>query len=112
MIFRISEEADGRLRIMAKRLSGKGGYDLGTLKDQMNRVLTSGEQSRFQKTLASLDEVLVGPADDCVVVMDGDQLILERTQAGQYVVGQRVWNKGEPMVAMSTLLSSFAGWGH
>ncbi len=111
MIFRISEEADGRLRMMAKRLSGKGGYDLGELKAQRDRVLTSDEQGRFRKALTSLDDVLVGPADDCVVVMDGDQLILERTSAGQYVVGQRVWEEGQPMAGMSALLSGFAGWG-
>ena len=111
MIFRIGEEADGRLRMIAKRLSGQGGYDPGVLKDQIDRFLTSDEQSRFQKALTSVDDVLVGPADDCVVVLDGDQLILERTQAGQYVVGQRFWDKGKPMAGMSTLLSSFAGWG-
>ena len=111
MIFRISEEPDGRLRMIAKRLSGKGGYDPGKLKDQVDRVLTPNEQSRFRMALTPLQYVLVDSADDCLVVMDGDQLILERTQAGQYVIGQRAWDKGQPMAGMSTLLSGFAGWG-
>ena len=112
MIFRISEEPDGRLRMIAKRLSGKGGYDPGALKDQVERFLTSDEQTRFQKALTSVDAVLVGPVDNCVIVLDGDELILERTQAGHYDVGQRVWRQGQPMAAMSTLLSGLAGWGH
>ena len=110
MMFRISEKPDGRLRMIARRLSGKGGYDPGKLQDQVDRVLTPNEQSRFRKALTSLDDVLVDSADDCVVVMDGDQLILERTQAGQYVVGQRSWDKGQPMAGMSALLSGFADW--
>jgi hypothetical protein len=110
MIYRISEEADGRLRMIAKRLSGKGGYDPGALKDQVDRFLTTNEQDRFQKALTLLDDVVAGPADDCNVVMDGDQLILERTRAGQYVVGQRELDQDQPMAKMSVLLSSFAGW--
>ncbi len=109
--FRIIEQADGRLRMIAKRLSGKGGYDPGTLKDQVDRVLTPDEQIRVQAALTSVDDVLAGPGDDCMVVLDGTVLLLEKTEAGHYVVGKRFWEQGQPMAALNTLLSSFAGWG-
>jgi hypothetical protein len=110
MIFRISKESNGRLRMIAKRLSGQGGYDPGSLKDRIDRFLTSDEQRWFQDALMSVDDVLAKPVDDCIVILDGDELLLERTQAGRYVIGQRFWQAEQPMAGMNALLSGFAGW--
>src|SRR6185312_6208881 len=109
-VFRISQEADGRLRMVAKRLSGQGGYDPGRLKDRVDRMLSADEQRRFQAALESVEVVLTHPLDTCYIVLDGDQLILERTQAGRYVIGQRFSEPGKPMNGMNDLLDGFAGW--
>jgi hypothetical protein len=110
MVFRISLEGNGRLHMIAKRLSGKGGYDPGSLRDQVDRMLTSDEQRRFQKALLSVEDVLAKPIDHCSIVLDSDQLILERTQAGRYVIGQRYSQTGKTMTEMNELLVHFAGW--
>jgi len=110
MVFRISEEADGRLRMVAKRLSGKGGYDPGKLKDQKDRWLTPDERVRFQEALRSVEFVLVAPVE-CTGVLDGEVLVLEQNQDRHYAIGQRFWEMRQPMAKMSALLSEFAGWG-
>ena len=108
--YRLTEQDDGRLRMVAKRLSGKGGYDPGTLKDHVDRVLTPDEEARFRAGLRSVDDVLADPGDNCMVVLDGTVLLFERTQAGRYAVGKRFWEVGHPMAAMDALLAGFAGW--
>lgn len=109
-IFRISKQVDGTFRLVAKRLSGRGGYDAGSLKNQVVRTLTPEEQRRFIQEIVRAEREAACPEAEGIVVMDGTKLILETKLDGDYALGQREALPGEPMLALSSLLEGFAGW--
>lgn len=108
--FRISKQVDGTYHLVAKRLSGQGGYDVGRLKDQVVKTLSPDEQRRFVQEIALAAGEAACPQDEGIVVMDGTKLILETKVGGTYTVGQRESLPEEPMLALSHLLEGFAGW--
>lgn len=110
MIFEVTMEVGGPLHLSAKRLSGRGGYDLGKLHDHLSRALTTQEQEQTRRALASVEDTLTCPAKGDVLVMDGTKLILEKKAEGKYLVGQRDQLPGEPLGEVSALFIRLAGW--
>lgn len=84
VIVRIAFSASGEARLIAKQLSGAGGYAPGIIARQVDRQLSAGETARVQKLLA--DPTLTPPpAPNCGPPgNDGSQWIIERIDARGY----------------------------
>lgn len=74
-------------RLIARELSGAGGYDPGTVARTVDRVLTRDERKTIDGVLAP---ALFQPHKaDCSIALDGAQWIFEMAQGHAYAMGQR-----------------------
>jgi hypothetical protein len=83
MFIRIDVSTDGRMRMTAKRLSGKGGYAPGHVDARIVRTLGVEEIERVKQVLAANDTADLPPID-CQIGVDGAQWIFETSAKGAY----------------------------
>jgi hypothetical protein len=106
---RIETAGPGRHRLVAKQLSGAGGYDPGHVEKTIERPLTPDEAGRLQAMLASA-RVFDLPPDPCGGGADGAEWIFESVDAGGYHYAS-VWTPREgPANELGRFLMGLTGW--
>ena len=106
---RIETAGPGSHRLIAKRLSGAGGYDPGVVEKIVERRLTSAEAGRLQTMLAGSRVFDLVP-NICQLGFDGAEWIFESVDAGGYHFVS-FWTPREgPANALGRLLMGLTGW--
>lgn len=109
VVIRVDRLADGEMRLTAKRLSGDGGYNPGSIQAVVERNLSPAEVARLERVL-SAGRVLELPPRDCRGGGDGARWILEANDHGAYHYVNR-WTPDDGAVRETgLLLMSFTGW--
>jgi len=109
VVIRVQKQASGEARIVAKRLSGAGGYEPGAISDQLDRPLTSREWRRVERELAT-SRLLAQPAADCTLGFDGSEWIVEAVDKDGYRFIHRWSPQDGPVRAFGDLLLDLTGW--
>jgi hypothetical protein len=106
---RIETTGPGRHRLVAKQLSGAGGYDPGHVDRTLDRALTPDEAGRLAAMLARTRIFDLAP-DPCGGGADGAQWIFEGVDAGGYHFVDR-WTPREGAAnELGRFLMSLTGW--
>ena len=82
------EKKGGEIIRRAVLLSGDGGYDPGSIKEEKNEKISDAEFSRFQSELEK-SRFWTLPARDDVRGFDGSELVIEAITDGRHVVFDR-----------------------
>jgi hypothetical protein len=106
---RVQFEADGRATLIAKQLSGAGGYRPGKVVKQLQRSLSEAERDKVSAELAR-DGVLALPATDCAIGADGAQWIFEASENGTYRFINRWTPRSGPVHDIGLLFLGLTGW--
>jgi len=109
VVIRIETAADGDARMVAKRLSGAGGYDPGTVAAQLERALTKREWQRIARELTE-SQLFVQPAGDCSLGFDGSEWIIEAVDESGYRFFRRWSPEDGPVRELGDLLLDLTGW--
>ena len=112
VVVRIDVGADGRMRLVAKQLSGAGGYAPGRIAKQVRRDLSASEQARIAAVL-DRTHVLESPPIACSteINLDGAQWIFESSEPGSYRFVNR-WSPGDgPVREAGLAFLNLTGWG-
>ena len=106
---RIETAGPGRHRLVAKQLSGAGGYEPGHVERTIDRVLSAEEVGRLQAILARARVFALAP-DPCRGGTDGSEWIFESVDAGGYHYAA-VWSPDDgPAHALGRFLMGLTGW--
>ena len=109
IIVRIQDGSGGIFVMTASRLSGKGGYEPGTVDARVERTLTASETAQFRRALAGANELKL-KAVTCDRGSDGAEWIFEARDGGAYRYVNRWSPKSGPMHTLGTVMLSFTGW--
>jgi hypothetical protein len=109
MIVRVEEAENGRYRLDAKLLSGKGGYEPGIVEAQIHRTLTDAEQRKFSRVLARAKQLRI-PAVACNRGYDGAEWVLEGSDGGIYRFAVRWAPKKGDVHELGITMLGFTGW--
>jgi hypothetical protein len=109
VIVRVDEAADGQLRLTAKQLSGKGGYEPGEVAQRLQRPLSGEETTRFKAALAEL-RPFDGAPNGCDLGLDGAGWVLESAGPEGYHYVNRFSPRSGPVRDFGLLLVGFTGW--
>jgi hypothetical protein len=111
VVIRVEVERGRRARLVAKELSGHGGYDPGEITRHVERKLSPDEARRLGSVLAAT-RLLTWPARDChgLLGLDGSQWIVEaRDRTGYHLVDR--WSpEGGPIREVGELMLRLTGW--
>lgn len=109
VIVRVERDAAGGTRLIAKRLSGHGGYEPGSVDALVERRLTRPEQVAFDRALAGANHLRLPPVD-CRMGADGSRWIMEANDGGVYRYVNR-WTPEDGAVRdLGDVLLRFTGW--
>jgi hypothetical protein len=101
------ETANGQTQLVAKELSGQGGYEPGTISREMQRELTPEEIGKLQKFKSKMAGLM---ATECESGLDGSQWIIERTDGQGYQFVNR-WSPKQGAVSdLGHFLLRLTGW--
>ncbi|MEH6759444.1 MAG: hypothetical protein V7676_18375 [Parasphingorhabdus sp.] len=108
VFIRIEAEGEG-LKLIAKELTGAGGYDPGRLGRSKELRLTDQQAERLQKLLDA-EALFQMPSKTCEMGFDGSQWIFEMVDKDGYKMVNR-WSpqKGAPH-AVGMYLVELSGW--
>lgn len=106
---RVDEDAIGEMRLVAKRLSGRGGYKPGRIAATVSRALTMAEKDRLRQALTSANVAHLDPIN-CAIGTDGAQWIFEVRDGASYRFVNRWSPPSGPVRQLGELLVSFTGW--
>jgi len=108
---RLNCRASGEIDLVAKRLSGGGGYDPGELEKPgvVRRTLTRKEARQFQAMLARAGKLNRRPIT-CTLGLDGSQWILESADGGTYHYVNRWSPERGSERALGEFMLGLAGW--
>ena len=111
---RVTQEKNGAWRVIAKELSGKGGYNPGHIARTINRQLRADETAALKSLLAVVE--LPDLSGDCVLGdelgVDGAQWIIERTDERGYHFINR-WSPSDgPVREVGLFLLRLTGWNY
>lgn len=95
--------------LIAKELSGAGGYEPGTISRQINRKLNSVEVRQVAEAMAKASPFSEPPAN-CVQGLDGSQWMLERADMGSYDYASRWSPEQGAMRDFGLLALQLTGW--
>jgi len=109
VIVRLERDGEARMRLIAKRLSGHGGYEPGSVDAEIRRRLTRPEQVRFDRALAGANHLRLPPVD-CRMGADGSRWIMEANDAGVYRYVNRWTPEDGAVRELGDVLLSFTGW--
>jgi hypothetical protein len=111
VVVRIDVGADGRMRLVAKQLSGKGGYAPGRIGKQVRRDLSRDEAAGIAAVLDKT-HVLDLPPSGCsaVIGLDGAQWIFESSEAGSYRFVNRWSPDAGPAREAGLAFLGLTGW--
>lgn len=107
VVVRIEQTSPARMRLTAKRLSGKGGYDPGGVAETIERWLTPAEQERI---LAAALQVQALETRDCSLKADGVRWIFESTVEGRRRMVDANSPGDGPLHDLGTVFLDLTGW--
>lgn len=105
---RLIKQKDGAWNLVAKQLSGKGGYDPGTVNKVVNRRISVSEAAALEALMTRV--MLPDLSGDCEVGMDGAQWIIERSDAKGYHFISRFSPSDGPVRQVGLFLLNLTGW--
>jgi hypothetical protein len=111
VVIRVETGSNGEARLIAKELSGHGGYGPGEIRRHMQRKLSPDETRRLGSALAAT-RLLTWPARDCsgIIGLDGAHWIVEaRDRTGYHLVDRWSPERG-PMREVGELMLGLTGW--
>lgn len=109
VVVRLDQTDGGSFQLVAKRLSGKGGYDAGSVEARITRILTPQEQRRFTDGLDAAQDLNLPPVG-CEHMVDGAAWIMEADEDGRYKYLHRQSPTQGPVYDLGILLLGFTGW--
>jgi hypothetical protein len=109
IIVRIDEGRDGVMKLTAKRLSGKGGYEPGRLDRVTSRSLTAKEGADVQRAFAAIDFEAFKP-NPCDLGADGAEWIVEVQAGGKYRVVHQQSPQHGPILRIGMALLPLTRW--
>jgi hypothetical protein len=96
-------------RIIAKQLSGAGGYDPGSISKHIERPLTAKQTDEFRKLITQTD-ILNLPAKNCDLGVDGAEWLIEGVdQKGYHLISRWSPDQGETRRVGLAMLA-LTGW--
>ncbi|MDH7971271.1 hypothetical protein QH494_03685 [Sphingomonas sp. AR_OL41] len=105
---RLTERKDGGWHLVAKQLSGRGGYDPGTVDKVVDRALSATEAANLEGLMSRA--ALPDLSGDCEIGVDGAQWIIERSDAKGYHFINR-WSPSDgPVRKVGLFLLNLTGW--
>ncbi len=111
IVIRITFRKDKPPRLVAKRLTGMGGYDVGKVDLTIDRRLDGGEADRINVLLAKEDVFVSAPPSCGPPGTDGAQWMVEGVYAASYHFA-RAWSPRDGKVReIGMALLALAGWG-
>jgi hypothetical protein len=109
IIVRVDVSSDGEMRLTAKRLTGKGGYDPGRVGTTVQRALSAPEENKLRKLFN--DNMAISPdSADCIIGSDGAEWILETRVGDSYHFAHRFMPNDGPVREIGLYLLSLTGW--
>jgi len=109
VIVRLDRDSEGGMRLIAKRLSGRGGYEPGAVNAEIRRRLTRQELVEFDHALAAANHLRLPPVD-CRMGADGSRWIMEANDAGVYRYVNRWTPEDGAVRELGDMLLRFTGW--
>ncbi len=106
---RIDWLPNDQIRMTAKELTGRGGYDPGEIARTEQRILSADEGERLEEARDRL-RPFQRPAELCGGGLDGARWILESAEAGNYIYITRWSPEAGPVRAYSLMLLDLTGW--
>ena len=111
LIVRITAGPDGALQMVAKELSGAGGYEPERVLKQIDRVLSPVEAASFRKALVA-NSIVRLPSTRCERSgVDGEQWILEAVDSSGYHFAQRWSPTHGPAYNLGVAFVRLTRWG-
>jgi len=113
VVIRVEERSGRPAALIAKELTGKGGYDPGGIGRHLERQLTQEEAGRFGSTLARTG-LLTLPTKDCDAGfgVDGAEWIVEAVDPSGYHLVVRWSPERGPTREGGTMLMGLTGWNY
>lgn len=99
----------GSTTMIAKELSGAGGYEPGKINRQITRTLNSAEARQLAEAMAKASPFNEPPAK-CELGLDGSQWMLERVERGSYDYASRWSPQKGAMRDFGMLALRLTGW--
>jgi hypothetical protein len=111
VVIRVEVERGRGARLIAKELSGHGGYGPGEISRHLERKLSPDEARRLDSALART-RLLTWPARDCsgLLGIDGSQWIVEALDRTGYRLVDRWSPERGPMRDVGELMLGLTGW--
>jgi hypothetical protein len=109
VFIRLHVTDDGKYHMVAKELSGAGGYQPGTLKRMIVRDLLPTEAQQFQQLIRKSDFFKLPPSD-CSLGADGAEWVFEGIDQKGYHVLTRWSPKEGPARDVGEFLLRLSGW--
>jgi hypothetical protein len=109
MFIRVQSDRNG-LSLIAKELSGDGGYDPGTLARSKKIRLTDKQASELKEMLIS-ESLFEEPPATCEQGFDGSEWIFEMVDKDEYRMVKRWSPASGPAHDLGQLLIRLSGWG-
>lgn len=119
VMIRVEAEADQRLRLTAKELTGAGGYEAGRIGRRFQRLLTAQEAEQLADLLRRTRVLSLPPSENCPPVMengdilvrgDGAQWVIEAHGPGGYRYVDRWSPEDGPVRELGLHLLGLTGW--
>lgn len=114
VIVRIVMRDDG-YRLIAKELSGAGGYAPGMIERSLDRMLTRKERNQVEQVLAA--DLFTPDPDECsgpngtiMVTIDGTHWLFETAERGRYEFSERDGPSKGSTRAAGLLMLKLTGW--
>jgi hypothetical protein len=117
IVIRVEKHQD-KVVLTAKRLSGQGGYDPGTLETELTRTLHSSAWNRLQDLLSKAsfwdlpafqDQFVPNEKNEITVCLDGASWTLEGVREGRYHVVSRYCPELKRFEAIGLYLVTLSG---
>jgi hypothetical protein len=108
IIVRLDELSDGTMKLTAKRMA-RPSFEPGRVEVTLVRLLTSDEQARFERALATADNLYM-TSFDCQLGPDGWRWFFEVKDEGGYRFVDR-WTPGPGAIfELGKVMQAFPGW--
>jgi hypothetical protein len=109
VFIRVHVTGDGKYHMVAKELSGAGGYQPGTMKQTIVRDLLPGEAQQFRELIRRTNFFKLPPSD-CSLGADGAEWIFEGIDRQGYHVLTRWSPEKGPARDVGEFVLKLSGW--
>jgi hypothetical protein len=109
VVIRIEMTGPASGHVLAKELSGAGGYDPGSVARRLDRMLTADEIGMLD-ALLTRTQVLAQSPSDCTLGLDGAEWIVEGVDEQGYHFVDRWSPDSGPVREFGEFMISLSGW--